>query len=126
MKANWILLGALSGAITVALGALGAHALETRVEPPQLEVWRTAVHYQGLHALALVGLGLLPRPGQAARLAGGLFLAGTLLFSGSLYLWVLGGPKGLVHATPVGGLALIAGWIALALASRGRAAAPNA
>lgn len=127
MRPNWIVLGALSGALTVALGALGAHALEARVEPRQLEVWRTAVHYQGLHALALVGLGLLPRPGRAAGLAGGLFTAGTLLFSGSLYVWVLGGPKVLVHVTPVGGLAYLAGWVVLAAAARGRGGpGPNA
>ncbi len=121
MSPNWIVVGALSGAVTVALGALGAHALETRVEPPQLAIWLTAVHYQGLHALALVAFGLLRerRPGGGA--AGWLLLAGSLLFSGSLYLYVLDGPKWLVALTPIGGVTFIVGWIALALAARGAA-----
>ena len=127
MRLNWIVVGALSGALTVALGALGAHALEARVEPRQLEVWRTAVHYQGLHALALVALGLLGLTGggavRSSAFAGWAFTLGTLLFSGSLYAWVLGGPKGLVHLTPIGGVTFIVGWIALALAARGRARA---
>lgn len=129
MGPNWIVVGALSGALTVALGAFGAHALEARVEPRELEVWRTAVQYQGLHALALVALGLLGRGGGARRAAGWLLVLGTLLFSGSLYLWVLGGPKGLVLLTPVGGLAFIGGWLALALAASRRgpgAELPNA
>lgn len=119
MKCNWLALGALSGALTVALGAFGAHALKERLTPEELDIWRTAVQYQGLHAAALGLTGLLAaRVGRGAG-AGWGFLVGTLLFSGSLYALALGGPRYLGAITPFGGVAFLVGWALLALAARG-------
>lgn len=114
----WILLAALGGALAVALGAYGAHAL---VAPPgRVEMFRTAVSYQMWHVLALLAAAWL-RPAQGpalavrlADLAGALFTAGTILFSGSLYAIGLTGRAPVPMAAPAGGLALIGGWLALA------------
>jgi uncharacterized membrane protein YgdD (TMEM256/DUF423 family) len=114
---RWIALGAALGALAVAAGALGAHALKARLEPPMLESWRTAALYHALHAIALVLVGLAAGRGIRAGAAGACFLAGVLGFSGSLYGWCLGGPRFLVHVTPVGGVLLIAGWVALAVSA---------
>jgi uncharacterized membrane protein YgdD (TMEM256/DUF423 family) len=114
-----IVLGAVLGALTVALGAFGAHALEARVEPEDLAIWQTAVHYQGLHALALIVYGLFAERRERPRmLAAWCFLVGTLIFSGTLYGIVLGGPRWLGAITPLGGTLMIVGWVAFALAAR--------
>ncbi len=106
-------LGAVSGFCGVALGAFGAHALRERLSPELLAVFETAVRYQMFHALALLGVALLaPR----ASVAGWLFVAGTVLFSGSLYGLALSGSRWLGAVTPVGGLCFLAGWAALAWA----------
>lgn len=118
MRTNWLVLGALSGALTVALGAFGAHALEARLEPRELEIWQTGVQYQGLHALALGWVGLQARVSGRGAGAGLAFLAGTLLFSGSLYGLALGAPKSVGAITPVGGAAFLLGWALLAMAAR--------
>lgn len=111
-----LIAGALLGLLGVALGAFGAHGLKTRVEPALLDVWQTAVSYQMYHALALLVVGGLawqwPQPG-ALRWAGLLWLVGVLLFSGSLYALVLSGIRPLGAITPIGGVALLAGWAAL-------------
>lgn len=121
-------LGALSGAIAVAAGAFGAHALRARLEPRMLEVFETAARYQMYHALALfavawmitrVGGSASPSALRLATISGWCFVAGTLLFSGSLYAMALSGVRALGAITPLGGVAFIAGWITLALASRG-------
>ncbi len=122
MRPNWIVWGAALAGVMVALGAFGAHGLEGRVAagrlaPERLETWRTAVLYGALHALALVQIGLLRRSGGGGDVAAWCFLAGILGFSGSLFAWVLGGPHGLVFVTPVGGVAFLAGWLALALSA---------
>ncbi|HVS18145.1 MAG TPA: DUF423 domain-containing protein [Planctomycetota bacterium] len=109
---KWIALGAVSGAVTVTLGAFGAHALEERVSPEDLAIWETAVHYQGLHALALVLFGLWRNQGGKGCAAGWGFLAGSAIFAGTLYAIVLGGPRWLGAITPIGGTLLIAGWLA--------------
>lgn len=114
---RWIALGALSGALTVGLGAFGAHALKERLAADELAIWSTAVQYQGLHALALVAFGLLAERARVSALAGWLFLLGTLFFSGSLYALALGAPRWCGAITPLGGIALIAGWLALAWAA---------
>lgn len=114
---TWIAAGAFLGALTVGLGAFGAHALEQRVTPEELEIWKTAVHYQGLHALALIGFGLFAERAKASGLTGWAFTLGTLIFSGTLYAIVLGGPRWLGAITPIGGTALIVGWIALGVAA---------
>src|SRR5580658_9119769 len=105
------------GASGVALGAFGAHLLRVRLEAAGMrEVWETAVRYQLVHAVALLGFaGWLRSPGKPAGACASwavrLWVAGTALFCGSLYGLALGGPRWLGPVTPLGGLALIAGWI---------------
>ncbi len=110
--------GALLMAAAVALGALGAHALKTRLSPDALELWRTAVTYHAWHALALLGIGtlqlLMPQRAGLGRVAL-LFVAGIALFAGSLYAMALGGGRAWGYVTPFGGLAFIAGWLMLAV-----------
>jgi uncharacterized membrane protein YgdD (TMEM256/DUF423 family) len=112
-------MGAISAAISVAAGAFGAHALKARLAPELLAVFETGARYQMYHALGLlaVGLAFARSPSGAAAWAGWLFLAGTLLFSGSLYALALTGVRALGAVTPFGGVAFIAGWIALAIAA---------
>jgi len=112
---HWIAAGAFSAALAVALGAFGAHALEGTLDAGELEVWRTAVHYQGLHALALIAFGLYRARFAGSDLAGWGFLVGSVLFSGSLYGLALDGPRFLGPITPLGGMALLFGWLVLAL-----------
>ncbi len=105
-------------ALAVGLGAFGAHALKARLSVEMLAVWQTAVQYHAWHALGLLAVGLAGHhlEGSWLRAAGWLLLAGIALFSGSLYALALGAPRALGMATPVGGLAFILGWLALALA----------
>lgn len=119
MARRFLILAAVSGMLLVMLGAFGAHALEARLPPGHLVWWQKAVNYQGLHTLALLGVGLLAlhHPGRALSTAGWLFITGMLLFSGSLYTLALTGLRGLGMVTPLGGTAFIAGWLALALAA---------
>ena len=115
----FVILGAVFGLLGVALGAFGAHGLKAALERTGLEKpFDTGVRYHMYHALATLAAALIASrwPGGAAHSAGFLFAAGIVLFSGSLYVYALGGPKWLVHVTPVGGLALMAGWVALLLA----------
>lgn len=107
--------GALGAATGVALGAFGAHALKTRLEPAMLDVWQTAVQYHLVHALGIIAIALAARPQFNA--AGWLLFAGVLLFSGSLYLLALTGVRWLGAITPLGGVAFIAGWLWLAWAA---------
>jgi uncharacterized membrane protein YgdD (TMEM256/DUF423 family) len=110
----WIRVAAVFGFLGVGLGAFGAHALRARLAPEQLAVWETAVHYQLLHAVVLLALGLYAAAtARPLGVAPWLFAAGIVCFSGSLYGLVLGGPRLLGPVTPLGGLALIAGWISL-------------
>ena len=112
-----LVIGALLALAAVALGAFGAHALKARLTPDLSAVWQTAVQYHGWHALALLACGLLlmqrPEAGAIA-LAAWLFIAGVLLFSGSLYALALTGTRGLGAVTPLGGVAFLAGWAAFA------------
>lgn len=119
---RYAFLGALSGLIGVAAGAFGAHALRGRVEDALLAAFETAARYQLVHALALVAVDLImPRAsGKLARIAGLLFVAGTVLFCGSLYALALTGVRAWGAVTPFGGLCFMAGWIALAFAVRAR------
>lgn len=116
---NWIVTGALSGALAVIAGAFGSHALRERLSADMLRVFEVGVRYQLAHALALLMVGILAQRGMKVDAVGWCFLAGTLLFSGSLYALALGGPKLLGPVTPLGGATLIAGWLALAWAARG-------
>lgn len=115
MDRTFALWGAVFALIAVALGAFGAHALESRVEPRDIEIWETAVRYQMWHALALLVLAALTTrwPGGGTVLAGWSFVAGILIFSGSLYALVGTGIRGLGAITPIGGLAFLLGWAAL-------------
>ncbi|MGQ0654684.1 MAG: DUF423 domain-containing protein [Betaproteobacteria bacterium] len=109
-------LGALSGFIAVALGAFGAHGLKAKLTPEVLATFEIGVRYQMFHALALLACGWAATrwPGAAVSAAGWLFVAGTLLFSGSLYVLALTGARWLGAVAPVGGVALLAGWLFLA------------
>jgi uncharacterized membrane protein YgdD (TMEM256/DUF423 family) len=111
---SWWRVAGVVGAAGVALGAFGAHGLRDAVADPHLlEVWDTGSRYHLLHALALCAVAAHPR---SPRWAGGLFLLGILLFSGSLYTMTLTGARWLGAVTPLGGVSLIAGWLALGAA----------
>ena len=112
----WTICG-IAGALGVTLGAFGAHGLKNVVsDPALLDTWETAARYHLLHALALGLVAAHPLPPRAA---GYLFVAGILLFSGSLYTLVVTGQRWLGAITPLGGLCFIGGWLVLAFAARG-------
>ncbi|MEZ4323347.1 MAG: DUF423 domain-containing protein [Myxococcota bacterium] len=112
-SAFWWRVAGVLGALGVVLGAFGAHGLEGRVDPHLIErAWNTGARYHMFHALALVGVAAHPR---TPAFAGWAFVTGVVLFSGSLYAMTLTGFTKLGMITPLGGLAFIAGWIALAV-----------
>jgi uncharacterized membrane protein YgdD (TMEM256/DUF423 family) len=119
MQRIFFILGALSGCMAVAAGAFGAHGLKGRISDEMLVVFETGARYQMYHALALLATaGACTRwPGLATTSAGWLLLAGTVIFSGSLYLMALTGQRWLGAVTPLGGLAFLAGWLCLAWAA---------
>lgn len=110
-------LGAVSGVIGVILGAFGAHGLQDRLTEKLMKTWQTGVEYQFYHTFALLVIGLLALKFQSGLLvsSGWSFVAGILLFSGSLYALSLSGVTKLGAITPIGGLFFIAGWILLTL-----------
>ena len=103
-------------ALATALGAFGAHALKAHLSQDKLLVYETAVRYHFIHALGLLAIGVLLRSldGGLLRWSATLVLAGIILFSGSLYWLTFGAPRFVGIFTPLGGLALIAGWILFA------------
>jgi uncharacterized membrane protein YgdD (TMEM256/DUF423 family) len=110
----WIAIAAALGAIGVGLGAFGAHALRARLAPELLAAWQTGVLYHLLHSVALLALGLFAQAtGRTVTVPASLFTAGIVLFSGSLYLLAGLGQRWAGPITPLGGLCLIAGWLAL-------------
>jgi uncharacterized membrane protein YgdD (TMEM256/DUF423 family) len=113
-------LGAASALVSVGAGAFGAHALRARLSPELLAAFETGARYQMYHALGLLAVGwaVTRWPGPWAVRAGWLFVAGTLLFSGSLYALALSGIRWLGAITPFGGVAFLAGWACLVLAIR--------
>jgi uncharacterized membrane protein YgdD (TMEM256/DUF423 family) len=129
----WLRIGALAGFLSVAFGAFGAHGLKDRLRPSlsdsneeaamklrRLENFETASRYNMYHALALVAVGLLAlsgRPSPALSVAGWSFVLGTLVFSGTLYAYGLTGLRWLGAITPFGGIGLLIGWLALAVAA---------
>ncbi len=120
MERLFLAAGAISGFVAVAAGAFGAHALRARLPPDLVAVFQTGAQYQLAHALALLACGWMAArtPVAAATVAAGwLFLAGTVLFSGSLYALALSGIRALGAITPVGGIAFLGGWAALAWAA---------
>ena len=108
--------GAVFGLVAVALGAFGAHALRSRVAPELLATFETGVRYHVYHALALFACAwAMDRwPSPQTAWAGGLFVAGIVVFSGTLYLLALTGARWWGAVTPLGGVALLAGWACLA------------
>jgi uncharacterized membrane protein YgdD (TMEM256/DUF423 family) len=119
MDRTFLALGAISAAISVGAGAFGAHGLKARLAPDLLAVFETGARYQMYHALglALAAWVASRTGGAAATWAGWLFVLGTVLFSGTLYALALTGMRALGAVTPLGGVAFIAGWIALAIAA---------
>ena len=105
-------------ALATACGAFGAHALKAHLAPERLQLWETAVRYQFLQSLGLLGVGLAMRTtdGWLLHVAAALIALGVVLFSGSLYLLALGGPRAFGVLTPLGGLAWIGGWLLFAWA----------
>jgi uncharacterized membrane protein YgdD (TMEM256/DUF423 family) len=130
----WIRAGAIWGFLAVAIGAFGAHGLKDRfkslgdqfgplaTERPE-GIFQTATHYHAFCALAILAVGLLAATGRgrtALPVAGWSFLVGSLIFSGSLYVLAATGIKWLGAITPIGGLFMLVGWVALAIAAGSR------
>jgi uncharacterized membrane protein YgdD (TMEM256/DUF423 family) len=114
----WLTAASANGFIAVGMGAYAAHGASITLDEVRLNWLETAIHYQMWHALALIAVALLMRHGIARgslAVAAVGFLAGTVLFSGSLYLLALAGVRGFAWATPFGGAALLVGWVALAV-----------
>ncbi len=113
----WICAAAVNGFLAVALGAHAAHSLRGRADPEIVTWVEVGSDYGMVHALALLGVGLLAgraaRPPLTLKLAGWGFLAGTVLFSGVLYVMGLTGARALGLIVPAGGLLYLAGWAAL-------------
>ena len=109
MNRDWLGIAAINGALAVMAGAFAAHGLKARLGADSLAVFETGARYQMYHALAMALAALIP-----ARPAAIAFLAGIVLFSGSLYLLALTGIPTLGAVTPIGGLCFIAGWALLA------------
>jgi len=105
--------GSSSGFLGVAAGAFGAHALRTRLAPESLAVFETGVRYELIHALAMlaVACAALAWPASRVSRSGLLFLLGTVLFSGSLYVLAISGIRLFGIVTPIGGLLFLAGWL---------------
>ncbi len=126
----WILAAAVNGFLAVALGAYAAHSLGRRVEAERVGWVEVGADYGLAHALALLGVGLLAgrtaRPRLTLRLAGWGFLAGSVLFSGALYVMGVTGSRVLGPIVPVGGVLLMAGWVALFAYGLGLRGAPEA
>jgi uncharacterized membrane protein YgdD (TMEM256/DUF423 family) len=118
MDRGFAVAGSLSAFVAVAAGAFGAHALRQRLPADLLAVFETAARYQMYHALALlfVGWAATQWPAAPVRVAGLLFVGGTVLFSGSLYLLALTGARWWGALTPIGGVLFLAGWLVLAVA----------
>lgn len=119
---RWVLqVAAIAGFSAVGLGAFAAHGLKAQLSARLLEVFQTGVHYQMVHALALLAVGLLAGQGvsRALRAAAWLFVVGMVLFSGSLYALSVSGLSALGMITPLGGVAFLAGWAALFYHARG-------
>ena len=111
--------GALAAFVAVALGAFAAHGLKSRLDPIMLATFETGVRYHMYHALALLAVAWAAArwPSAAVNASGWLFVAGIVLFSGSLYALSLSGVRWLGAITPLGGLAFLVGWLCLAWAA---------
>lgn len=125
MHKGYLTTASVLGCLAVVLGAFGAHALKATLTPEALHTFEVGVRYQFYHvfALAITGILYAQLPGQLLRIAGVFFIAGILLFSGSLYLLTclsamqVIGYRAIGAITPVGGLFFMAGWTCLAIGS---------
>lgn len=117
---HFLLIASMSGMLAVILGAFGAHGLEKLVDAKMLQRFHTGVEYQFYHSLALLFISILYKliKNKYVVYAGYAFLLGMVLFSGSLYLYVLTGIKGFALVTPLGGLSFIVGWGLLAFSAK--------
>jgi uncharacterized membrane protein YgdD (TMEM256/DUF423 family) len=118
MARLFLCIAAVSGFLAVALGAFGSHALRGRLDDYALSVFQTAVQYHFFHTFALLAVALLcrgePSPSRWLIGSGTAFVAGLLIFCGSLYLLSITGQRWLGAVTPIGGLGFLAGWLSLA------------
>lgn len=113
---NWLKIAALNLALAVGLGAFGAHGLKSIANAYQLEIWDTATLYLFVHGLGLLAIGVLHQVSRYhAKVSAYLLQLGIIIFSGTLYAMALGAPKWLGMITPIGGVMMIIGWLALAL-----------
>ena len=125
MNKTYLVIAAAFGAVSVMLGAFGAHGLKTRMNADTFEIYETAVKYQFYHVFALLAVSIVYQyiPGSLLNWSGRCFVAGIILFSGSLYLLSYFKMSGNEHmnwlgaVTPFGGLCFIAGWLLLAFAA---------
>jgi uncharacterized membrane protein YgdD (TMEM256/DUF423 family) len=118
MSRHLIVIAGIFGLLAVVIGAFGAHGLKNRLAPDLMSAYQTGVQYHFYHALALLACGILMRTGidnSAMRISGYAFIAGIILFSGSLYVLAVTGLRWLGAITPLGGVAFIAGWLFLIL-----------
>jgi len=115
MERLFFLVGSISALIAVVLGAFGAHGLKGRLTTEMLNAFEVGVRYQMYHALALLAAAwaLSRWPRAEVTVAGWLFVAGTIIFSGSLYLLSLTGVRWIGAITPIGGVAFLLGWLSL-------------
>ena len=112
---NWISIGAIFSGLSVMLGAMGTHSLKNILTEKNLSAFQTATEYMGFHGIALILVGIIcfqfPENGaKALKKVGILFTAGTVMFSGSIYILISGGPRVFGPITPIGGLCLMIGW----------------
>ncbi|MDJ0619695.1 MAG: DUF423 domain-containing protein [Calothrix sp. MO_192.B10] len=121
MTQIFLSLGAILGGLSVAIGAFGSHILRSKISERSLEIFSTGVRYQMFHALGLLIVALLltrmESPPTTLVTSGWLFIIGVVIFSGSLYALSITGIKSLGAVAPFGGLALMVGWGALAIAA---------
>lgn len=116
----FLLLGSINMALSIALGAFGAHGLKGKVTEKMIANWNTGAHYHMIHALGLLIIGILISKANSAGMlttSGWLMLAGIILFSGSLYVMALTGITKLGAITPLGGLSFIIAWVLFAIAA---------
>jgi len=120
MSSAWIVSGALLCALSVLGGAFGAHGLRARLDADALALWETAARYLMYSGLGLVLIGIVAQSRESGSLlwAGGLLLGGTLIFSGTVAILALGGPRWLGAITPIGGTLMIAAFVVFALSAR--------
>lgn len=116
MDRLFFIIGSISAFLAVVLGAFGAHSLKNRLSPEMLNIFEVGVRYHMYHALALIAVAWasVRWPSGSIIAAGWLFLAGTIIFSGSLYLLSMTGLRWLGAITPIGGAAFLLGWLLLA------------